>query len=104
MIIALGIAFCGYFGKQWYEMPPLSETDIEASTELNMAIEMAQGQHHKTLSEGKIERLREQIRQEVVGDYEAERKKLNLRFTIGLFCLIMGIGQCVFVFLAERSK
>lgn len=104
LIIVVGIAIAGYYAQQWNETPPLSEADIYASTELNLAIELQQRGPNLQPQGPALDRLREQIRAEVVAESENERKKYQLRFFIGAAALIIGFGQMVFVYFAERAR
>jgi hypothetical protein len=97
----LGISF--YFGQQWYELPKYSESDIDASTELNLKIDLQhRGPNLQPAGKDELDRTRAQVRYEITSSIQAERDKLSQRFGIGLVALVLGLGQLVMEGLMRR--
>lgn len=100
LLIGLGIA--GYYGLAWYELPRWNEQEINQSVELNLAMDVARmGPHLKPQGE-KLERLRAQMRTEVEGDIRRELKTIQLRLSIGLMAIVIGLAQLITAALIRR--
>lgn len=92
-ILAIGVALCGYYGQAWWALPDYSESDIEASVELNLAIDLSRRGPHLQPDAEQLERLRQQVRAEIEGGLRQQTEKVQLRFGIGLLCLVIGLSH-----------
>ena len=102
MLLAVGIGLTGYYGVKWFELPTYSESDIAASTELNMQLEL-QAQHAQTTPESR-ERLRKQTRQDLLNDIAKERRDVETGLGAGLIALVLSIGNIVLMTLLQRER
>ncbi|MGB1561476.1 MAG: hypothetical protein ACPHN2_08255 [Sinimarinibacterium flocculans] len=93
MLLALGVGLCSYYGYEWWQLPSYSEADLKASVELNLRMELQQRGPHLQPNEAGVGRLREMIQQEVQGEINREREKIQLRFGIGVIALVLGAGN-----------
>lgn len=89
---AVGLGLSAYYGEQWYRLPSYSEQDLQASTELNLALDLERRGPTLQLSEQDRDRLRGQIRQEVEADIARERKEVQQGFIGALLMLLFGGG------------
>lgn len=104
-MFAGGLAACLYFGQQWYELPAYSPTDIQASAELNLKLDLQQrGPNQPPLSEAEIERMRSGLQQEVASEINAERQHVVQYFGLGLVAVVLGFGQLLMAWLLRRKK
>ncbi len=102
LLLALGVGLCGYYGYAWYQLPVYNETDIAASTELNLQIDLQRrGPNLQPDAEG-LDRMREQVRAEVEAEIGRERETIERRFGIGLIALVVGLGHTVFGRMTRR--
>lgn len=92
-MVALGVGLAGYYGLAWYQLPKYSEMDIAMSSELNLQIDLRRRPPHLQPGPEELQRLREQVRAEVLGEIQQEKEKVQTRFALGLISLIFGIGQ-----------
>lgn len=88
LIGAAGIGLCGYAGVLWRELPRYTEADLQASTELNLAVDLAR--KGRSLDSKSVEQLRHQVRTEIEKDLAEERRAVLPWLLVGL-CLI-GLG------------
>lgn len=95
LLLALGIGLCGYYGHAWYQLEDYSETDIAASVELNLQLDLQRRGPHLQPDAAGLARLRQMVRTEVEADIHRERDSVQLRFGIGLIALVLGAGQLV---------
>jgi hypothetical protein len=103
MLFAGGLGICLYYGQQWYELPKYSESDIDASTELNLKLDLQhRGPNLQPANKEELERLRAGVRYEITSSIKAERDKVTQRFGIGLVALVLGLGQLVMARLMRR--
>ena len=93
MILALGVGLVGYYGMEWYQLPEYSETDIDASVELNLQLDLQRRGPHLQPDAEQLERLRSTVRAEVETEIRKEREKIELRLGVGLIALIVGLGH-----------
>jgi hypothetical protein len=104
MLFAGGLGICLYYGQQWYELPKYSESDIDASTELNLKLDLQhRGPNLQPANKDELERLRAGVRYEITSSIKAEHDKLTQRFGIGLIALVLGFGQLVMTRLMRRG-
>lgn len=103
LIAAIGIGLTAYYGEAWWKLPVYTEADIEASTELNLALDLERRGPHLQPDAENLERLREQVRAEVEADIRQQRETVQLRFGIGLMCLVVALGQALSAYLLGRG-
>ena len=104
LLFAGGLGICMYYGQQWYELPKYSDADIEASTELNLQMDLQhRGPNLQPASKDELDRMRAEVRFEITSSIQAERDKLSQRFGIGLVALVLGLGQLVMERLMRRK-
>lgn len=103
MLFAGGLGICMYYGQQWYELPKYSEADIDASTELNLKLDLQhRGPNLQPANKDELDRMRAGVRYEITSSIQAERDKLSQRFGIGLIAFVLGLGQLVMARLMRR--
>jgi hypothetical protein len=93
LIAVAGLSLSAYYGYAWTQLPAYSEAEIEASVELNLAIDLSRRGPHLQPDEAGLERLREQVRAEVIGDLDQARDTVQRRLGIGLLLLVVGGGR-----------
>jgi hypothetical protein len=104
MLFSAGLGVAGYYGMAWHQMPTLSDAEIEQSTELNLALDLAQMSADQRPQGQALEALKLRVRAEVESDVGRDRQTLQERFAAGLVAMVFGLGQLVFVFLNERAR
>ena len=104
MLFSAGIGVAGYYGMSWYQAPKLSPTEIEQSTELNLALDLAQMSADQRPQGKDLEDLKARVRAEVQSDVDRDRKTLQERFAAGLVAMVFAFGQLVFVSMSERAR
>jgi hypothetical protein len=102
LLIVGGLGLVGYYGLAWYQAPAYTKADIEASTELNLALDLARMGPQLRPQGEKLEKLRAIVRAEVQGDLEREVRSAQQGFAIGLIAMVFGLGNLVFVALSAR--
>ena len=95
---ALGLGLGGYYGERWYKLPEYTEQDLQASVELNLAMDRERYGLTQQPSPAESERLRQQIRQEIDADIARERSEVKQGFVVAMLMLMFGAA-----FLAIRS-
>ena len=76
LLFAGGLGICMYYGQQWYELPKYSDADIEASTELNLQMDLQhRGPNLQPASKDELDRMRAEVRFEITSSIQAERDK-----------------------------
>ena len=104
LLFSAGLGICMYFGQQWYQLPKFSENDIEASTELNLKMDLQhRGPSLQPANDQELNRMRAEVRYEITSSINAERDKVTRRFSIGLVALVLGLGQLVMGWLMQRK-
>ena len=104
LILLAGLGIAGYYGFAWYQLPKWSDQEIEQSVELNLAMDVARmGPQLKPEGE-KLDQLRALVRQEVRGEIQRELKTAQLRFSVGLVAIVIGLGQLMFVVLTQGLR
>ncbi|PTU33042.1 hypothetical protein [Stenotrophobium rhamnosiphilum] len=105
LLFSAGLGICMYFGQEWYQLPKYSESDIDASTELNLKLDLQnRGPNLQPTSKDELETMRARVRFEITSSIKAERDKITQRFSIGLVALVLGFGQLVMEWLMRRGK
>lgn len=93
LMLALGLGLVSYYGIEWYELPEYSEAEIEASTELNLQLDLQRRGPHLQPDAARLEALRKTVRAEVETEIRKERETVQLRFGVGLIALVVGLGH-----------
>lgn len=93
LAVAIGLGLTAYYGQAWYELEDYSEADIEASTELNLRLDLQRRGPHLQPDAERLPELRAQVRAEVAGEILREREQIQSRFAIGLIALVVGLGN-----------
>ncbi|HEY0973338.1 MAG TPA: hypothetical protein VGE57_02450 [Solimonas sp.] len=104
LALAIGVGLTAYYGQAWYELQDYSEADIEASTELNLRMDLQRRGPHLQPDADKLEQLRTQVRAEVEGEINRERETIQSRFAIGLIALVVGLGQLLSQRVMARNR
>ena len=103
ILFAGGLGACLYFGQQWYALPQYSEGDIDASTEMNLQLDLQhRGPQLQPANQLELERMRALIRNEITTSIQQQRGRLQQRFSIGLIAMVLGFGQLVMTWLLRR--
>lgn len=103
-LASLGVGICGWYGLEWYELPQYTQEDIEASTEANLAIDLQRLGPNLQPDKERLERLRARVREEVEIDIRRQRTSVQRSLSIGLICIVLAMGQLVFVYLVKRDS
>lgn len=90
LLLAIGGGIVAYYGQQWYALPEYSDADIEASVELNLALDLQHRGPHLQPTGERLEGLREAVRAEVVGEIRRERRTLERWLAVGLILCALG--------------
>ena len=94
---ALGVGLAGWYGQAWHELPRYSDSDIDASVEANLAVDLARLGANLQPDKSGLERLRAQIHAEVLGDINKDKREAQQGFAAGLICLVLSAGHLLFV-------
>lgn len=89
---ALGLGLGAYYGELWWRLPQYSEQDLQASVELNLAMDLERRGPQLQPSPEDRERLRQQIRQEIDADIARERREAQQGFASAMLMLLFGGG------------
>ena len=95
LLAAGGIGLCGYAGLQWFQLPHFNEDDLKASTELNLQLDLAQRKEQTPPQPEELDRMRQQVRQEVEDEIAQDRKAVLTRLALGAALLLFALGQWV---------
>ena len=87
LLVAVGLAFSAYYGDLLRKFEPRSEEQIRELIQIEVA-----------------KALVAQIEAEVRAEDRLAKREIEKWLGIGLFVLVIGIGQYVFVLLAERMR
>lgn len=104
LMIAVGLAFSIYYGDQLRQFEPTPEAEIREQIQIEVAKSLAAMGPHLRPEGQKLLTLVAQIEQEVRGEELQEKRRMEMWLAIGLFVLVIGIGQYVFVVLAEYMR
>ncbi len=89
---ALGLGLGAHYGERWYHLPKYDEQDLQASVELNLAIDLEQRGPQLQPAPAERERLRQQIRQEIDADIAREAGEVKQGFAAAMLMLLFGGG------------
>lgn len=93
LLLVSGVGLTAWYGDQWYRLPVWTETEIEQSVEINLAIDL-QRMGPALRPEGeKLDRLRQLVRAEVEAEIRHEREQVERWLGLGLICLVFGASQ-----------
>jgi len=95
LLAAAGLGLCGYAGLQWRALPDYSEQDLQASTELNLAFDLARRGDRDPLPVDRLDELRKQERAEIEQAIRADRSRVERYFAAGLALVVVALGQFV---------
>ena len=105
LIFSIGLGICFYYGQQWYELPTYTEADIDASTELNLQMDLQRlGPLSQPKTKDELELMRAKLHAEIAGSIKQQSDKIHLRFSVGLIALILGLGQFVSSWAMRRRQ
>lgn len=90
--VALGLGLSAYYGERWYQLPQYTEQDLQASVELNLAMDLERRGPQLQPVPAERERLRQQIRQEIDADIARERREVTQGFAVAMLMLLFGSG------------
>lgn len=93
LLLSVGIGLFGYYAVQWLELPQWSEADLEASAELNLALDLKRMGPHLQPDPKRLEELRALVRRELDADIAHEREQVLRGLVAGLFALIVAFGH-----------
>lgn len=104
LMIAVGLAFSIYYGDQLRQFEPTPEEQVREQIQIGVARDLAMMGPHLRPEGEKLLALVARVEQEVRADDRLAKREIEMWLAIGLFVLVIGVGQYVFVFLAERSR
>lgn len=103
LITAIGLGVAAWYGWDWYRLGQWSETELRASVELNLALDLAREPDRATTVAAQ-DRLRQQIRLELVDQIEAEAETPRRYALAGLMMAGLGLLHAsVRAWLARRT-
>jgi hypothetical protein len=91
LLAAAGIGLCIYGGLLRHELPVYSEKDIEASVELNLALDLTRHDPASPPDAQQTEDLRQQLRAEVEADIAKERELPMLWLRSGIVPIVLAL-------------
>lgn len=103
LLIAVGTGVLVYFGEQWLRLPVWTDTEIEQSVELNLALDLQHRGPHLQPTGEKLDELRRTIRAEVVGEIGRERKDVERWLAVGLMLCVFGAASWLTDFLRRGT-
>jgi hypothetical protein len=105
LLFSAGLGICFYYGQQWYELPKYIDADIDASTDLNLKLDLQhRGPNLQPANKDELARMRAEVRFEITSSIKRERDKPQQRFGIGLVALVLGLGQLMMGWLIRRRN
>lgn len=93
LLFAVGLGLLMFHGHAWWQLPDYSVDDIEQSVDFNLAIDLQRRGSSDGLSPEQLERLRTQVRDEVVAAIAADQHEALRYMGIGLLLTVMGLAQ-----------
>lgn len=102
LIAAVGLGVAGWYGWDWYQLPHWTETDIRASVELNLALDLSRTPQAATTVDAQ-NLLRQNIRKELEAEIAREREVPRGYTLAGLAMMAFGFAQMLIrTWLARR--
>jgi hypothetical protein len=102
-IFLAGLGIAGYYGLEWRNAPTWTNAEIEQSVDLNLAMDIERMGPHLRPTGAKLDRLRAQVRAEVEHEANKGLKTAQLRFSVGLIAIVVGLVQVVLMKLNKDS-
>lgn len=102
MLLAIGLGLSGYYGLQWWQLPHYSEAELQASTELNLRLDL-QARGESSLDAEAMERRGAQVAAELRADIARERSEVETGLGAGLIALVVAGGNFVLMLLLRRD-
>ena len=93
IITVIGLSLAANYGYVLWTWPELTDDALNESVSINLAVALSQRGPHLAPDEAATERLREQIRSEIIGQHAEAREKVERRFGIGLLLSVIGCVQ-----------
>lgn len=91
MAASVGLGLGVYFGERCYELARVSEQDLQASVELNLALDLQRAD--ASAPEGAaLEARRTQVRTELLGQLATERQQAQRGLAASLAGLVVGLA------------
>lgn len=97
ILFAFGFGMALYYGNQWYKLPEYSPADLEASIELNLALDLQRRPKANEMSAAEVSAQREKIRAEVTANVEKERDDIRKAFIYGVLMTAFALMQLIFL-------
>ena len=105
LVFAIGLGISGYYGHQYYHLPKYSDADIDASTDLNLQLDLQhRGPNLQPANTAELSLMRARIRKEITDSIGRQQAQLQQRIGIGLIALVFGLGQLVSAWLLQRRE
>ena len=105
LVFSAGLGLTLYFGNQYYNLPHYSEADIDASTQLNLQLDLQhRGPNLQPANEAQLSLMRARIRKEITDSIQSQKTRLEQRIGISLIALVVGLGQLVTAWLLQRRE
>ena len=99
LLAAGGVGLCAYAGQEWYKLPHYSEDDLQASTELNLQMDLGRRDLKTLPTQEQMEQLRRRERSEIDQEIHTAHDDVLTWFAVGLALLVMAGGQFLFAWL-----
>lgn len=96
LLAAGGIGLCAYAGLQWRQLPHYSEQDLQASTELNLRLDLARQGRQMPQDPAEARNLLNNERTEVDEELRTQREAVLSWLAFGMASLVMAGSQFVF--------
>lgn len=92
LMIAVGLGIALWFGWDWYHAPRWTESEIQASVELNLALDLSR-LPEDSINELQKAEMRNRIRQEVEAEIATETAEPRGFTFAGLIIAVFGLIQ-----------
>lgn len=105
LVFGIGLGLTLYFGNQFYHLPTYSDADIDASTQLNLQLDLQhRGPNLQPANDAELSLMRARIRKEITDSIQQQKTNLEQRIGIGLIALVFGLGQLVSAWFLQRRE
>ncbi|MGH8462459.1 MAG: hypothetical protein ACRESS_12695 [Stenotrophobium sp.] len=105
LVFSIGLGLTFYFGNQYYNLPKYSDADIDASTQLNLQLDLQRlGPNLAPSTPAALSLMRARLRKEITDSIQAQKSRIEQRIGIGLMALVFGFGQLVSAWLLQRHE
>src|ERR1043166_3344465 len=99
-----GLGLAVYYGYAWYRTPTFNAAEIEQSTEISLAIDLARMGPQLRPQGDELEKLRAMVRAEVEADLQRDARTAQERFAAGLIAMVFGTSGLVVLTLSGRTR